>query len=66
MNTRFSKLKKNGEGFDGLEIRYSDKVLANTNTLSIHDTELIFIALEEHEEVDVKVCCVDSQSSGAV
>ncbi|GHS34445.1 hypothetical protein JP0121_02400 [Helicobacter pylori] len=52
--------------FDGLEIRYSDKVLANTNTLSIHDTELIFIALEEHEGVEVKVCCVDSQSSGAV
>ncbi|GAA7404604.1 hypothetical protein MM0349_02640 [Helicobacter pylori] len=24
--------------------------------------QLIFIALEEHEEVDVKVCCVDSQS----
>ncbi|GAA6970321.1 hypothetical protein ID0081_00740 [Helicobacter pylori] len=48
-------------GFD-LEIRYSDKPLANTNTLSIHDTQLIFIALEEHEEVDVKVCCVDSQS----
>ncbi|GAA7000417.1 hypothetical protein AOH412_06330 [Helicobacter pylori] len=32
--------------FDGLEIRYSDKVLANTNNLNIHDTELIFIALE--------------------
>ncbi|GAA9347510.1 hypothetical protein HpHA248_02420 [Helicobacter pylori] len=58
--------KEEWGGFDGLEIRYSDKVLANTNTLSIHDTELIFIALEEHEEVDVKVCCVDSQSSGAV
>ncbi len=48
--------------FDGLEIRYSDKALANTNTLNIHDTQRIFIALEEHEEVDVKVCCVDSQS----
>ncbi len=58
--------KEEWGGFDGLEIRYSDKVLANTNTLSIHDTQLIFIALEEHEEVDVKVCCVDSQSSGAV
>ncbi|GAA7712052.1 hypothetical protein JP0159_03990 [Helicobacter pylori] len=58
--------KEEWGGFDGLEIRYSDKVLANTNNLSIHDTELIFIALEEHEEVEVKVCCVDSQSSGAV
>ncbi|GAA8689571.1 hypothetical protein oki288_03510 [Helicobacter pylori] len=58
--------KEEWGGFDGLEIRYSDKVLANTNTLSIHDTQLIFIALEEHEEADVKVCCVDSQSSGAV
>ncbi len=58
--------KEEWGGFDGLEIRYSDKVLANTNTLSIHDTDLIFIALEEYEEVDVKVCCVDSQSSGAV
>ncbi len=48
--------------FDGLEIRYSDKALANTNTLNIQDTQMIFIALEEHEEVDVKVCCVDSQS----
>ncbi|GAA9039884.1 hypothetical protein Taitung222_03860 [Helicobacter pylori] len=54
--------KEEWGGFDGLEIRYSDKPLANTNTLSIHDTQLIFIALEEHEEVDVKVCCVDSQS----
>ncbi len=54
--------KEEWGGFDGLEIRHSDKVLANTNTLSIHDTDLIFIALEEHEEVDVKVCCVDSQS----
>ncbi len=58
--------KEEWGGFDGLEIRYSDKVLANTNNLNIHDTDLIFIALEEHEEVDVKVCCVDSQSSGAV
>ncbi len=58
--------KEEWGGFDGLEIRYSDKPIANTNNLSIHDTELIFIALEEHEEVDVKVCCVDSQSSGAV
>ncbi|WQR66313.1 hypothetical protein KVD64_00305 [Helicobacter pylori] len=54
--------KEEWGGFDGLEIRYSDKALANTNTLNIHDTQLIFIALEEHEEVDVKVCCVDSQS----
>ncbi len=54
--------KEEWGGFDGLEIRYSDKALANTNTLSIHDTDLIFIALEDHEEVDVKVCCVDSQS----
>ncbi len=58
--------KEEWRGFDGLEIRYSDKALANTNNLSIHDTQRIFIALEEHEEVDVKVCCVDSQSSGAV
>ncbi len=54
--------KEEWGGFDGLEIRYSDKPIANTNTLSIHDTQRIFIALEEHEEVDVKVCCVDSQS----
>ncbi|MFP6049032.1 hypothetical protein ACLF9I_00290 [Helicobacter pylori] len=54
--------KEKWGGFDGLEIRYSDKPLANTNTLDIEDTQLIFIALEEHEEVDVKVCCVDSQS----
>ncbi|MGL2624418.1 hypothetical protein ACQJ50_00800 [Helicobacter pylori] len=54
--------KEEWGGFDGLEIRYSDKALANTNTLNIQDTQLIFIALEEHEEVDVKVCCVDSQS----
>ncbi len=54
--------KEEWGGFDGLEIRYSDKPIANTNTLSIYDTQRIFIALEEHEEVDVKVCCVDSQS----
>lgn len=54
--------KEEWGGFDGLEIRYSDKSLANTNTLNIQDTQLIFIALEEVEEVDVKVCCVDSQS----
>ncbi|GAA9469816.1 hypothetical protein HpHA293_02510 [Helicobacter pylori] len=54
--------KEEWGGFDGLEIRYSDKALANTNTLNIHDTQRIFIALEEHEEVEVKVCCVDSQS----
>ncbi|WRC38957.1 hypothetical protein E5L21_00290 [Helicobacter pylori] len=54
--------KEEWGGFDELEIRYSDKPLANTNTLNIQDTQLISIALEEHEEVDVKVCCVDSQS----
>ncbi len=54
--------KEEWGGFDGLEIRYSDKPLANTNTLDIEDTQLIFIALEEHEEVDVKACCIDSQS----
>lgn len=54
--------KEEWGGFDGLEIRYSDKPLANTNALDIEDTQLIFIALEEHEEVDVKVCCIDSQS----
>ncbi|GAA7295611.1 hypothetical protein HpM040_00600 [Helicobacter pylori] len=54
--------KEEWVGFDGLEIRYSDKSLANTNTLDIHDTQLIFIPLEEHEEVEVKVCCIDSQS----
>ncbi|MGL2377525.1 hypothetical protein ACOWLF_00285 [Helicobacter pylori] len=54
--------KEEWGGFDELEIRYSDKSLANTNTLNIEDTQLISIALEEHEEVDVKVCCVDSQS----
>lgn len=54
--------KEEWGGFDGLEIRYSDKSLANTNTLDIEDTQLIFIALEEHEEVDVKVCSIDSQS----
>lgn len=54
--------KEEWGGFDRLEIRYSDKPLANTNALNIQDTQLIFIALEENEEVDVKVCCVDSQS----
>ncbi len=54
--------KEEWGGFDGLEIRYSDKPLANTNTLDIEDTQLVFIALEEHEEVDVKVCSIDSQS----
>ncbi|ADU79312.1 hypothetical protein [Helicobacter pylori] len=54
--------KEEWGGFDGLEIRHSDKPLANTNTLDIEDAQLIFIALEEHEEVEVKVCCVDSQS----
>ncbi len=54
--------KEEWGGFYGLEISYSDKPIANTNTLSIYDTQRIFIALEEHEEVDVKVCCVDSQS----
>ncbi|MFP6120036.1 hypothetical protein ACLGAX_05100 [Helicobacter pylori] len=54
--------KEEWGGFDELEIRYSDKALANTNTLNIQDTQMISIVLEEHEEVDVKVCCVDSQS----
>ncbi|WP_120968338.1 hypothetical protein [Helicobacter pylori] len=54
--------KEEWGGFDELEIRYSDKALANTNTLDIEDTQMISIALEEVEEVDVKVCCVDSQS----
>ncbi|OOQ17266.1 hypothetical protein B0X60_05015 [Helicobacter pylori] len=54
--------KEEWGGFDGLEICYSDKTLANTNTLNIQDTQMISIALEEHEEVDVKVYCVDSQS----
>ncbi|WP_120804243.1 hypothetical protein [Helicobacter pylori] len=54
--------KEEWGGFDELEIRYSDKPLANTNTLDIEDTQLISIALEEHEEVDVKVCSIDSQS----
>ncbi len=54
--------KEEWGGFDELEILYSDKALANTNTLNIKDTQMISIALEEHEEVDVKVCCVDSQS----
>ncbi|WQV90706.1 hypothetical protein KVK64_00285 [Helicobacter pylori] len=56
------QIKEEWGGFDELEIRYSDKALANTNTLNIQDTQMIPIALEEHEEVDVKVCCVDSQS----
>ncbi|WP_305869205.1 hypothetical protein [Helicobacter pylori] len=56
------KIKEEWGGFDELEIRYSDKSLANTNTLNIQDTQMISIALEEVEEVDVKVCCVDSQS----
>ncbi|NHB52351.1 hypothetical protein [Helicobacter pylori] len=54
--------KEEWGGFDELEIRYSDKSLANTNTLDIQDTQMISIALEEIEEVDMKVCCVDSQS----
>ncbi|EMG89521.1 hypothetical protein [Helicobacter pylori] len=54
--------KEEWGGFDELEIRYSDKSLANTNTLNIKDTQMISIALEGIEEVDVKVCCVDSQS----
>ncbi len=54
--------KEEWGGFDELEIRYSDKALANTNTLNIKDTQMVSIALEEHEEVDMKVCCVDSQS----
>ncbi|MCQ2986546.1 hypothetical protein JT194_02195 [Helicobacter pylori] len=54
--------KEEWGGFDELEIRYSDKALANTNTLDIQDTQMISIVLEEIEEVDVKVCCVDSQS----
>ncbi|MGL2892260.1 hypothetical protein ACQKA5_00815 [Helicobacter pylori] len=54
--------KEEWGGFDELEIHYSDKSLANTNTLDIKDTQMISIALEEVEEVDVKVCCVDSQS----
>ncbi|KAA6507296.1 hypothetical protein EPC69_02175 [Helicobacter pylori] len=54
--------KEEWGGFDELEIRYSDRSLANTNTLDIKDTQMISIALEEIEEVDVKVCCVDSQS----
>ncbi len=54
--------KEEWGGFDELEIRYSDKALANTNTLNIQDTQMISIALEEVEEVDVKVCYMDSQS----
>ncbi len=38
--------KEEWGGFDGLEIRYSDKALANTNTLNIKDTQMISIALE--------------------
>ncbi|GAA7957219.1 hypothetical protein COL6_00990 [Helicobacter pylori] len=56
------QIKEEWGDFDELEIRYSDKSLANTNTLNIQDTQMISIALEEVEEVDVKVCCVDSQS----
>ncbi|MCQ2849736.1 hypothetical protein JT209_01790 [Helicobacter pylori] len=56
------QIKEEWGGFDELEIRYSDKALANTNTLNIKDTQMISIALEEVEEADVKVCCVDSQS----
>ncbi|EMH11026.1 hypothetical protein HMPREF1410_00491 [Helicobacter pylori GAM249T] len=59
---RIFQTKEEWGGFDELEIRYSDKALANTNTLDIKDTQMIPIALEEVEEVDVKVCCVDSQS----
>lgn len=33
--------KEEWGGFDGLEIYYSDKALANTNALKIHDTDLI-------------------------
>ncbi|WP_033603455.1 hypothetical protein [Helicobacter pylori] len=54
--------KEEWGGYDTLEIRYSDKALANTNTLPVQDTQIIRIALEECEDVDVKVCCVDSQS----
>ncbi|GAA9678150.1 hypothetical protein HpVH21_05590 [Helicobacter pylori] len=56
------QIKEEWGGFDELEIHYSDKALANTNTLNIKDTQMVSIALEEVEEVDVKVCCVDSQS----
>ncbi|PDX44112.1 hypothetical protein BB473_01000 [Helicobacter pylori] len=56
------QIKEEWGDFDELEIRYSDKSLANTNTLNIQDTQMISIALEEVEEVDMKVCCVDSQS----
>ncbi|RVZ16579.1 hypothetical protein EC531_06615 [Helicobacter pylori] len=56
------QIKEEWGGFDELEIRYSDKSLANTNTLNIKDTQMVSIALEEVEEVDVKVCRVDSQS----
>ncbi|GAA7171666.1 hypothetical protein ID0408_01610 [Helicobacter pylori] len=40
-NYQIFQTKEEWGGFDGLEIRYSDKPLANTNTLSIHDTQLI-------------------------
>ncbi len=33
--------KEEWGGFDGVEIRYSDKPIANTNTLNIHDTQRI-------------------------
>ncbi|GAA9075826.1 hypothetical protein BTM318_00990 [Helicobacter pylori] len=33
--------KEEWGGFDGLEIRYSNKPIANTNNLSIHDTDFI-------------------------
>ncbi|WQT13440.1 hypothetical protein E5A78_00310 [Helicobacter pylori] len=56
------QIKEEWGGFDELEIRYSDKALANTNTLDIKDTQMISIALEEVEEVDVKVCYMDSKS----
>ncbi len=35
------KTKEEWGGFDGLEIRYSDKALANTNTLNKNDTQRI-------------------------
>ncbi len=35
------QIKEEWGGFDGVEIRYSDKPLANTNTLDIEDTQLI-------------------------
>lgn len=36
------KTKEEWGGFDGLEIYYSDKPIANTNALKIHDTDLIY------------------------